>query len=226
MQTVILLGKGELGIRVANWFRNSADFKLSAVVPAIPEPSWAPSLRAWAVERHVDVIESGHFQDLPGVRDDNWSVDLAVSIFYDRIIKEWFIRKCRRILNLHNGPLPKYRGVSPINWALKNEELEHGLTIHEITPGIDDGAIIGQLKYSIYPQFDEVRDVYNRSIEYGWVLFQQTMPLIGKIKPREQDHALATYYNKQQNSLLGERKHFTREQSLVLEEAGEQSHTR
>jgi methionyl-tRNA formyltransferase len=226
MQTVILLGKGELGIRVAEWFRNSADYELVGVVPAIPEPTWAPSLRNWAMERNVSVVESGHFQDLPGVRDDSWRVDLAVSIFYDRIIKEWFIRKCRRILNLHNGPLPKYRGVSPINWALKNEELEHGLTIHEITPGIDDGAIIGQLKYSIYPEFDEVLDVYNRSIEYGWVLFQQTIPLIGRIKPREQNHTRATYYNKQQNSLLGERRKFTREQSLEVEKAVEQPHAR
>jgi|SRR5208282_1875006 len=226
MQTAIVLGKGELGIRVADWFKNSADFRLLAVVPVIPEPSWAPSLREWAVQREVDVIESGHYQDLPGVRGDNWSVDLAVSIFYDRIIKEWFIRKCRRILNLHNGPLPKYRGVSPINWALKNEELEHGLTIHEISPGIDDGAILGQLRYSIYPEFDEVLDVYKRSIEYGWVLFQQTIPLLGRIQPREQDHSIATYYNKQQNSLLGERRNFTRAQSREFERAEEQSHAR
>jgi methionyl-tRNA formyltransferase len=162
----------------------------------------------------VPTIESGHYKDLPDVSTAGWSTDLAMSVFYDKIIKAWFIDKCKQIINLHNGPLPKYRGVSPINWALKNGEREHGITIHEITPGIDDGPIVGQVKYSIYPEFDEVIDVYNRSLEYGWTLFQQTIPLIDSIKPRPQDEQQATYYNRGDNVRLEERSGFTREASL------------
>jgi methionyl-tRNA formyltransferase len=114
--------------------------------------------------------------------------------------------------------LPKYRGVSPINWALKNGEQEHGITIHEITPGIDDGPIVGQVKYSIYPEFDEVIDVYNRSLEYGWTLFQHTIPLIDGIKPRPQDDRQATYYNKGDNSRLAERSGFIREANMQQHE--------
>ena len=56
-----------------------------------------------------------------------------------------------------------------------------------------------QIKYSIYPEFDEVRDVYNRAIEYGWVLFQQTLPIIESHQaPRPQNHSEALYYNKEQ----------------------------
>jgi methionyl-tRNA formyltransferase len=119
---------------------------------------------------------------------------------------------------LHNAPLPKYRGVSPINWALKNGEIEHGLTIHEITPGIDDGPIIAQLKYSIYPEFDEVIDVYKRSLEYGWTLFQQTMPLIDNVQARPQNDSQASYYSKLDNPRLGDRSGFTREASLQAHE--------
>lgn len=214
MRNTVVMGKGDLAIRVANWFLQSKDFRLCSVVPVMPEPKWAPSLKNWAIENHVPVIESGHYKDLPELAGEG-KVDLAVSIFYDKIIRDWFINRCERIINLHNGPLPKYRGVSPINWALKNEEVEHGLTIHEITPGIDDGPIIGQLKYSIYPEFDEVIDVYKRSIEYGWTLFQQTLPLLDKIRPRSQDEGAATYYSKHDNPRLGERSNFTRESSTT-----------
>lgn len=213
MKNVILLGKGELAIRVADWFLKSEDYTLVTVVPVMPEPTWAPSLAEWASRERVPAVASGHYKDLPNVMASDWTIDLAMSVFYDRIIKAWFIDKCRRIVNLHNGPLPKYRGVSPINWALKNEEREHGVTIHEITPGIDDGPIYGQTKYSIYPQFDEVIDVYKRSLEYGWTLFQQTIPLIDRIEPRVQDQAEATYYNKGDNARLEERSGFTREAS-------------
>lgn len=219
MQRVIVLGKGELAIRVTNWFLQSPEHELMAVVPTVPEPTWAPSLMNWADARNLRVVRSGHYKDLEGLQQEDWSVDLAISVFYDKIIKPWFIQKCRKILNIHNGPLPRYRGVSPINWALKNAEAEHGVTIHEITPGIDDGPIVAQLKYSIYPEFDEVIDVYNRSIEYGWALFQATMPLLEKIQPAAQVESEATYYNVAQNSLLGERRSFRKQESLRVEPA-------
>jgi methionyl-tRNA formyltransferase len=214
VQTVTVLGKGDLAIRVADWFLKSDKYKLVSIVPVMPEPKWAASFADWARAHQVPIIASGHYRDLPGVESPEWSVDLAVSVFYDKIIKAWFIDKCKRIINLHNGPLPKYRGVSPINWALKNGENEHGVTIHEITPGIDDGPIVGQVKYSIYPQFDEVIEVYKRALEYGWTLFQQTIPLLDQIEARQQDHAHATYYSKLDDPRLGERSAFTRAQSL------------
>jgi methionyl-tRNA formyltransferase len=163
----------------------------------------------------VPCVASGHYKDIPDVVGDAWETDLALSVFYDKIIKEWFIKKCGRILNLHNSPLPKYRGVSPINWALKNGERFHGVTIHEITPRIDDGPIYSQVLYSIYPEVDEVRDVYTRALEYGWTLFTQTMPLLHKITPTPQNHAEATYFSSALNSRLGERRGFTRAESLA-----------
>ena len=180
----------------------------------MPEPAWAPSFRNWAAEKNLTIADSGHYKDLENVSGPEWSVDLAISVFYDKIIKAWFIEKCRRILNIHNGPLPKYRGVSPINWALKNGEVEHGITIHEITPGIDDGPIVAQLKYSIYPEFDEVIDVYKRSIEYGWSLFQATMPILDSIVARPQVHSQSTYYHHSQDQYLEERRSFRKADRL------------
>jgi methionyl-tRNA formyltransferase len=211
MQSVVVMGKGDLSIKVANWFLHSEKYEVIAIVPVMPEPTWTQSLATWARANGLPLIESGHYKDLPRIVTVDGGIDLAVSVFYDKIIKSWFIEKCGKIINLHNGPLPKYRGVSPINWALKNEEHEHGITIHEITPGIDDGPIIGQLKYSIYPEFDEVLDVYRRSLAYGWALFEQTIPLLDKIDPRRQKHENASYYSKLDNPRLGDRSNFSRQ---------------
>ena len=214
-QSVVLLGKGTLAIRIANWFLNHSRYELRTVVPVIPEPAWTDSLCRWADAKLVPVVRSGHYKDVPSVMAEDWRPDLVISVFYDKIIKPWFIDKCARIINLHNGPLPKYRGVSPINWALKNGETLHGVTIHEITPGIDDGPIYSQVLYSIYPEFDEVKDVYARALEYGWTLFTQTMPLLERITPAPQNHSDATYYASHQNSLLAERRSFTRQESMA-----------
>ena len=212
---VIVLGKGELAVRVADWFFEAPDYQLVTVVPVVPEPSWTASLADWSREHRVPFVESGDYRDLDGVDDADWRIDLAFSVFYDQIIPHWFIAKCGRILNLHNSPLPRYRGVSPINWALKNGEQEHGVTIHEITPGVDSGPVVAQLKFSIYADVDEVEDVYVRALAYGWVLFQQTMPRLSVIQPRAQDEGLATMYTRAQDALLEERRGFRRGTSDV-----------
>jgi hypothetical protein len=206
----VLLGKGSLAIQVGEWFMSSAEHDLVCVVPVVPEPTWTDSLIEWARANAVPWVASGDYGDIHELGDESWRPDLAFSVFYDRVVREAFIRRCRRILNLHNSPLPRYRGVSPINWALKNGEREHGVTIHEITPGIDDGPIVSQIRYLIYPEFDEVVDVYRRALAYGWTLFEQTMPILDRIEPRPQDETASTYYSHAENHRLAERRGFTR----------------
>jgi methionyl-tRNA formyltransferase len=212
----VVLGKGTLAIRIADWFRRSTEYELDQVVPVMPEPAWAESLAGWARMHAVPVVESGHWRDIARTLDRGTSVpyDLGISVFYDKILPAEFIACFDRLLNIHNAPLPRYRGVSPINWALKNGEASHGVTIHEITPGIDSGPIVAKLEYSIYPDFDEVADVYARALEYGWALFSQTMPILDRIQARPQDEARATYYGRGKDELLGERSSFTRKLSV------------
>jgi methionyl-tRNA formyltransferase len=206
----VVLGKGALAVRVASWFRQSHEYELERIVPVVPEPTWSDSLIGWAEMEGIPWVASGDWRDLPPPAAAEPVADLAVSVFYDRILPESFIRSCGRILNIHNGPLPRYRGVSPINWALKNEERSHGVTIHEITPGIDDGPIVAQVAYPVYPEFDEVEEVYRRALEFGWTLFEQTMPILDRIEAVPQDESRATYYSAADNEALGERRGFNR----------------
>ena len=137
-----------------------------------------------------------------------------MSIFYGKIIKQDFIDKCTDIINLHNAPLPKYRGVRPINWALKNNETYHGVTIHKIHKGIDDGDILGSVTYPIYPEIEEVEDVYNKALDYGFILFKDVMSKIDycadNATPQSTIKQEPSYYSNKQNSLLQERSDFRR----------------
>ncbi|MEM7556783.1 MAG: amino acid adenylation domain-containing protein, partial [Cyanobacteria bacterium P01_A01_bin.84] len=55
----------------------------------------------------------------------------------------------RGAINLHDALLPKYGGLYAPSWAIFNQESEHGLTWHWITPGIDEGDIIKQIKLPV-----------------------------------------------------------------------------
>jgi methionyl-tRNA formyltransferase len=202
-----VLGKGALAIRVAEWFRASAEWELALVVPVIPEPAWAPSLANWCEETGQPWARSGRHDEV------ELDPDLAVSVTYSHILPESFIRRCGRILNVHNSPLPRYRGASPINWALKNGERTHGVTIHEITPRVDQGPIVARVEFSIFPEVDEVEDVYARCLAFGWTLFEQTMPLLDRIEAVAQDESQATYHSRAETDQLGERRSWTRAES-------------
>jgi methionyl-tRNA formyltransferase len=45
-------------------------------------------------------------------------------------------------INMHGALLPEYRGCNPLQWAILNRESVTGVTLHEISAGIDEGAII------------------------------------------------------------------------------------
>lgn len=208
-KTVIVLGKGDLAIKIASWFKRSNEYELIAIVPQIPEPTWARSFLEWAEDKQIPIIRSGDYKEIFRLFPKQ-NIDLCVSVFYDKIIKNDLIVYATKLVNIHNSPLPKYRGVKPIHWALKNNEKYHGVTIHEITEGIDDGPILSQVSYSIYPELEEVFDVYQRSLKYAWILFLQTIPYIWSIKPIQQDHSLATYFSLKEDSMLGDRLGVTR----------------
>ena len=202
-QRIVLLGKGDLAVSIADWlFYNS--YTIDKVVPVIPEPDWCSSLSEWAMKKSIKVVSSGDYKDAGP------AIDIAISIFYEKIISQEFIDRCGKIINLHNSPLPKYRGVRPINWALKNNERKHGVTIHKITAGIDVGPIYGQITYPIYPDIEEVEDVYHKSKGYGLQLFKEVFPRLDSITPYKQNENESSYYSNKEIEKLGDRLDFKR----------------
>lgn len=54
-----------------------------------------------------------------------------------------------RMLNIHPSLLPKYRGLHTHARALEAGDTEHGCTVHEVTPELDDGPLLGQARVPV-----------------------------------------------------------------------------
>ena len=48
------------------------------------------------------------------------------------------------IVNMHPSLLPRYRGPSPVSWAIRNGETEIGMTVHYMDAELDTGNILAQ----------------------------------------------------------------------------------
>lgn len=214
-KNVVVFGRGSLAGRIAEAFAESSRWNLVGIVVSDSEPVWMASLSDLARDRGWPLVSR---EDIPALAKIH-KLSLGFSCYYEKILTREEISLFDRCLNLHNSPLPLYRGVNPINWALKNEETSHGVTIHEVTPGIDEGRIIAQARFGICPAVDEVIDVYRRCLRYGEALFIGAFPDLDGSSGFEQDHDRATCYTKRDSNLLGERSDFFREK-VVLDRSG------
>jgi hypothetical protein len=55
-------------------------------------------------------------------------------------------------INVHWAPLPRYAGIAPYFWALRNGEHEAGVTVHLMVPELDAGDILRQRLLKIEPE--------------------------------------------------------------------------
>lgn len=80
----------------------------------------------------------------------SYEPDLLISIAGNELFKRPLIDLAPKgCLNLHTALLPKYRGLMPSFWVLKNREKESGVSIFYVDEGIDSGAILVQNRYPL-----------------------------------------------------------------------------
>lgn len=203
-KTAILFGKGRVAIHAAELLLEN-EYDIRFVVPSAGDLDAISSLSGWATERGISVAETAILDDLD-LRD----VGLGLSVYFDRIFRQRHIDHFHTLLNVHNSLLPRYRGVRPINWALKDGETTHGVSLHEITAGIDEGAVLAQKSFRMDPHVDEVRDVYSRCLEAAEAMLEEALPDILSLRAVPQVEAEATYHSASEDEKLGDRRYWTR----------------
>jgi phosphoribosylglycinamide formyltransferase-1 len=78
--------------------------------------------------------------------------DIICLAGFMRVLTEGFVSNWTgRMLNIHPSLLPKYRGLHTHARALAAHDTEHGCSVHQVTPLLDDGPILGQAKVPVLP---------------------------------------------------------------------------
>jgi methionyl-tRNA formyltransferase len=94
-------------------------------------------------------------------------------------------------LNVHPSLLPKYRGATPIQSALRNGDSETGVTIMLMDAGMDTGDIVLQERVAIEPD-DTYGALHDRLALYGGELLGEALDLAANGKlPRHPQSGVA-----------------------------------
>lgn len=202
---VLVLGKGRLAVDCLGYLQESG----AQVVGVVPDPSddgtdsWQPSLKRVAYDAGLEV---GGFSPDSSHLDRVWlaarAPDYLLSFQFGLILDAEMLRlPIRGALNLHFAPLPRYRGVAPIHWALRNHESEHGVTLHHIDSGVDSGDVVAIRRFPVAND-TTARELYDISVREGTALFRSTWPsVVREEAPRQaQAERDALYYNRYSTS--------------------------
>ena len=104
---------------------------------------------------------------------------LLVSILGNQIFKSPILNLAPKgCINLHTALLPKYRGLMPTFWVMKNNEKKTGVSVFFVDKGIDSGPIIVQTEVEIGDRTQEELITYTKKI--GMEAIAKSIDLIKK----------------------------------------------
>lgn len=94
--------------------------------------------------------DRGAFEDALRALIDAHAPDIVCLAGFMRVLTADFVQAYEgRMLNIHPSLLPKYKGLHTHARALEAGDAQAGCTVHEVTPLLDDGPILGQARVAV-----------------------------------------------------------------------------
>jgi methionyl-tRNA formyltransferase len=155
-------------------------------------------VKEWGQKRNIKVYDPAKLDTFftEELKKDNTDVFVVAS--YGKIIPGDIIFLPQyKTLNVHPSLLPKYRGASPLQSAILNDDKRTGITIMRIDEKMDHGPIVAQKEIMVtewipYEQFEAMMG------QEGGKLLSRILPqwISGEVTEKEQDHSIATHCSK------------------------------
>lgn len=130
-------------------------------------------------EDHVNTVTDLAGLDATEVRDYDW----IVSAGFRHVVPASVLELVPHACNVHTSLLPWGRGAHPNVWAIVDHE-PSGVTIHRMTPGLDEGPIYAQHEVE-FTFGDVASDLHARLKDAAYDLFAATWPQLreGTVAP-------------------------------------------
>ena len=145
---VIFAGTGDIGLPTLQWLISDPDIKLLAVICQPDKPVGrkqeltAQATKQLAEQHGIPVRQPEKLRtDLEFFKSAD--ADLVVVMAYGQLLTKTVLEAPRiACLNLHASILPRHRGASPIQAAIREGDENSGVTVMYMDKGLDTGDIL------------------------------------------------------------------------------------
>ena len=202
---VVFIGSGAIGLPCFNWLAESDKYQLIAVVTQ-PDRAAGRQLKLHsnpikeaALKWHVRIYQPEIINHKTVVAQLRYlAADVFVVVAYGQILSREILNLPRLgCLNIHASLLPKHRGASPIQAAIKAGDRYSGITLMWMDEGLDSGDILCSSRLSL--KSDETAEsLHDRLAQLAPKTLEEGLTLLAKGKaPRlKQDKTEVTYAKK------------------------------
>lgn len=125
---------------------------------------------------------------------NNIKPDFIVVAAYGQILPQ-NILNISPCINLHASLLPKYRGASPIQQCILNNDKFSGVTAMMMQSGLDTGDILG-IQYIEISKHMTAEELFISLSEIASILIVEVLNKFNSIRPKKQDFAQASHCRK------------------------------
>jgi len=97
-------------------------------------------------------LKRAEFDAIIAAELDRHGVEIVALAGYMRLLSPGFVAKWQgRCLNIHPSLLPAHKGLDVHEAVLAAGDSGTGCTVHLVTPELDDGPILGQIRVAVLP---------------------------------------------------------------------------
>ena len=144
----------EVALPTLNWLQTSGH-TLVRIISQPDKPSGrgqevhSSPVSQWAKENSFELINPSSVAEIETALSD---LDLLITIGYGRILPAATLSIPKfGCINLHFSLLPRYRGAAPVQRAIEAGEIESGVSVFALDPGMDTGPIYTSITVPIEP---------------------------------------------------------------------------
>lgn len=131
-----------------------------------------------------------------------WEPDLGVCAGYPVILRERVLGVPKHgWWNCHAGPVPEYRGGSPLNWQIIDGEEHIGITLMVMDDGIDTGPVISRKRFNL-SQRQTIKDAHEIANDLFPKMVKAALDNFDNLTPLQQAHS--DLVRGQRNDEMGE----------------------
>jgi len=198
MKKIVVIGNGKMAIECLEIMKAYRSAHVLLVI-ADPKDMTLMFLKQYCKREGLELELSNNVNSLNIVKKiEKIKPEIIFNINSFQIIRKKLIEiPSDGIINFHNGPLPKYRGVNVCSWAILNGEKIYGVSWHYVEEAIDSGDIVAQKFFSL--SGDETAcSLILKCVDEGVLLFKEFFSLLleEKVTAVSQDSSNSSHYKR------------------------------
>jgi len=201
MRTVYL-GTSDFAAAILRRLADSAHRPLLVITPpdrprGRGQKTQAPPVAELAQELQIELLQTGDVNEeatLGPIR--SLEPELAVLCAFGQLVREPLLKELA-ILNVHPSLLPRWRGAAPIERAIMAGDARTGVSVMQVSEGLDSGPLALSKETAIGPE-EDFEALCRKLAALGAELLVKALDLSaeGRLELKAQDEREATYAEK------------------------------